>query len=463
MTPKATRVFAAMLLAAAAMPTERLWALPPAGAPAESTPHRPEADPPSVHGVLAGVSSRYRKSMTCERINVEVRPEFGRTARSIFTLRLDPRGDDQSGAVRPAVALELGSLRLLAETLTGSTPGGRLTAVHTRNPGTYFRTEIAGRGTLASTALSVLPPLPLPQLDLALWNPSSESPVAMLTPYARRIQWEGAAADPRQPQRVTLKGRCEGGTITLVARGDVLQSVEITSAADRTAVRIAIAPVQPCREEDMVIAVEGRAPVADISELQPRAGVLRTGAAVPEMPLTGLDGAAVNLKDLMTPSPEYQPAPPVERLVLLLARQTQAQGEGIERRLGGVRLAALAAEMRRLERESFLGDPASRDAPLIPPMAFAQVLVFETAPAADALLATLRAERERWGDHLAWTTEPRSTVDLFAVGGESMAIVLDRGRRLVAAIPITDSTTGEQVADQIALALMEAAEETSRP
>lgn len=404
--------------------------------------------------VIARVRARYRAGPVCERMRIEVRADSGRVARSWVVARMDGR---------KALLLDLGTLRIAADDRS-------VTAVHERNPQTCFSTTLPGTGELTLERLwQVIPPVPLPQFDLA-WAEDAER-LESFGVYARSVRWERAEREQRSsvggPQRVLVTGVCDRGKVVLMVRGDQLQQVDIRDDVQQATIRIQISPVLPCRAEEMRLKVEDRTAVAALSDLQPRSGVLRIGAAVPEMQLSTAAGQVQRLKDLYTPPAEYLPAPPADRLVLVFSRMGRDPLAG-PAKWARVEGDVLGRELARLQREIYTATasppltgerPAERDAGLLPAFNFAEVMVLEAPPAADALLALIKRERDAWGDHLAWTTNAAASVDLFATGGESLVIVLDGSQRLRSVIPIGDHATTESVLDQITASLIERAGE----
>lgn len=417
---------------------------PPAG--------RVEQATPSVRDVLRRVAMRYRGGPTCERVNVEVRPDGGKVSRSTLLVRLAPRVRD--GKCEPSLLLELGRLVV-------GVSDGVLTAVHSQNQGTYFATEVGNPIDSASLA-AVLPPVPLPQLDLARWDGVSDDAAALpdrVGVYARGISWQAVEVEARRPERLTVKGVCAGGTISAVVRGDALQSIEIRLGSPETTIGLTIAPVLPCTASQVRLEKGERARVGSLGELRPQSGLLGHGAFVPDMPLTGVSGQQVRLRELREPPVEAIPAPLAERLALVFIRVGSSNGEGADRMVGRVRAGVLSGELARLRASSYppAGKPDGEpgDAVVVPPINYAAVLVFDAAPSPDALLAVLKREKDVWGERVLWTTEPRPTIDLFAGRGESAVAIVDGGQRLMASIPIGESMTTEQLLDQVTLGVLE--------
>ncbi|MFN7022233.1 MAG: hypothetical protein ACK4WH_13025 [Phycisphaerales bacterium] len=415
----------------------------------------PAAEParPSAGDVLRRLAARCRGGPTCERLNVEVRGEGGKVMRSALLVRMSPT--IREGVAHPELLLELGPLRVYAG-------GGRVSAVHAQNAGTFFTTGVAEPVTAGALG-AVLPPLPVPQLDLVSWNGCSDEAAQLpdrMTPYARGIVWQSVEPDGRRGDTVKVSGTCEGGTIVLSVRGDLLQSVEVKLREPETVLRLAISPVMPCDAGQIKLDLAGRTPVRELSELRPRSGLLAPGARVPDMPLTLLSGQQALIKELCAPPEEALPASDAERLVIVMVRASMVGGDGLARGVGRVRLPELAAELRRIRAESFSQDRRGEERLVratveIPPMNFVLALVWEAAPDPDVLLTALKDEKGSWGERVVWSAESGTTIDRFAAHGESAAVVLDSGGRLVGTVPIGPGMTTEQLLDQLTLVLVE--------
>lgn len=445
-------------------------AILPAAAPGSQPSGAP---PPSPDEVIAAVVDRYRSAPTCERIRVEVRSESGGVSRSWAVVRMVPGAE-------PRIGLELGPLRIVAD-------GRSLTAVHERNPSILYSAPIPGEGPISTRRLlEALPPVPIPQLDLLL-APDPLRP-DLLTPYARSVTWTAATADARSPGRLILTGASDRGGVTLTVKSGQIQSLGIRDDSRGVTIRLQHSPILPCRAEDLDINTDGRTPVASLADLQPRSGVLRPGSPVPDMSLSTSGGGVQRLKELLSPPSDLLPAPEVERLVLLFVRYpTDSAGAVLPPQTGRVDLAEAARALARLRLEAFVPtiNPSplegrrqdQSEGPLLRTFNFAQVMVLERPPAAEALLGLIQREQQAWeaaerslgtdgrrgsvtrldGDHLAWTTDARSSIELFGGPREAgaLAVVLDANQRLRSVILLTERTTTESLIDQITAALME--------
>lgn len=416
---------------------------------------------PSPTEVLKQVQDRYRTTTVCERLGIEVRSDSGRVARSWAIVRTAPGADVASG---PRVMLELGALRIASD-------GREFVAIHERNPQTCFTAAVPGEGVLTSSRLRlVLPPVPIFQLDLI--GAETVDRIDEFTPYARNVQWTEITADARQPGRFTLSGSADVGRVTMQVRNEQVQSVDIRDDQRGVTLRIQASAVAPCRDADLLIDASTRTRVDRLSDLQPRSGVLRVGSTVPELQLSTAAGQMQRLKELFAPPATYLPAPDADRLVLVFTRRDKPNWSQ-PRSFGRVELSELGRQLALLQREVYSprhsqpGD--GDDSPLLATFNYAQVMVLESPPGAEELLSLMKNEQRIWGsgggeagvegdaagEHLAWSTEGRTSVDLFAASGESAVVIVDASFKLRQVLVIGDHTTTEQLIDQITAALMD--------
>lgn len=409
----------------------------------------------------------YQSAPTCERIGIEVRtpgPVPGtpqRVARSSFIVRVQP--GENPGEVA-ALALDLGQLRIWADTADRS-----LAVAHSRDASTFFQSDLAPPLTSAALA-RVLPPVLIPQLDLA----SSNSVSTSLWPYATEITWNSVEQDANAPSRRTIRGTFSSGSVTITTSAARLRTLTIDLPAKSTSITLNCSPVGPCDVHKAAIDPARRTRVDSVEDLKPRAGTLRVGVRVPEMPLTraGSGSTKWSLGDLLAPPEEAlrtnPTTPAAEHAVLVLQRVLPQGTASALARFSTDRLAELLIPMRRASFLPKTGPEAERDpAALLARFGLAPVLVMSgpTPPAPDDILRRLREADEKWGGRtgersqveILWSTEASATIDLFAPGAEAVIVILDADSVLRAVITIDPQATTDQVADQIAAALFELA------
>jgi hypothetical protein len=140
-----------------------------------------------------------------------------------------------------------------------------------------------------------LPPLPLPQLALAL---SKDIAREALTPYSGAVTWSSATlrheAEAGQ-ELVTIVGVAERTKVTLVARHDTWRLASCTTEVDRGAsvIRMTVEPAGGIDDRAMDIGAERRQALESFAQLGPRPGDVAVGQAMPRLVLTRFRGAPV--------------------------------------------------------------------------------------------------------------------------------------------------------------------------
>jgi hypothetical protein len=453
---------------------------PPSPPPAAEKPATPAPTGPSANDAILELQSAYRNAPICERIQVEVHypapaPAIGtRIARSSVSVHLsgpaETAPDTKPGSTEaPApqdqiIALELGALRIYAAR-------GRLTAIHSRDPATYFQAAIDDQPTSRSLA-AALPPILIPELDLK--TAPADAPCSAFWPYATDITWQSVEVDPKHPSKRTIRGTCTEGTLSLTTLNQRLRTLTIDLPAKQTSLVLNFSTFGPCDPARLAIDTTRRQRVDAMDELRPHSGTLRIGVRVPYMPITqglgGQAGTGWDLGALLQPPAKAQlaGATPAEHVILIFLRDPPLPSAADETKEKRFDPEALARILRSLRTEAFAAhapapttqppDTESKSADKDPALhiarfGFAPVFVM-AKPNPDDLLARLKAAGPDWPAVL-WTTEAKSTIDLFAPTSDAAAIILDSEFVLRAVVPIDPSQTAEQIGDQLAASLFE--------
>jgi hypothetical protein len=436
------------------------------------------ADDPTAAAVIAELSRAYAAGPVCERVGVEiltpgVTPAAGpRKTRASIIVRLAPPAEDRAGSTG-ALTLELGQLRItMADDATGADAhaGGRLIATHAGNRGTYAAWDLApaGPGRVRSVDLErVLPSVLAPQIDLAAGPRAGEAVVRDLGTFARGVTWTGVTVDERHADRRTITGAFEHGTVRLTTAGSPagarLKTMLVERPDQAASMSLTFSTLSPCDPARSVrVDTAARTLVPGLDELRPRGYTLRLGVRVPDLPLTRVGGEKWELDELLTPPPDaaLKGAKPAEHAVLVFVRSLPP---GATTTLGRFDAGALAAALLRLRNTAFGLSPAggpdqppTEPRPPIAPFGIAPVLVV-SGLSADELLARLRGAASTWGRDVMWTTDPAGSIDLLAPGAEAAVAIIDSERVLRGVVIVEPESTAEQIADQIAAALFEAA------
>jgi 2-amino-4-hydroxy-6-hydroxymethyldihydropteridine diphosphokinase len=448
--PAARRALAPMLAVAASAVMGIAGPAPAAAAP---RPLSPQAQPrPSefpIEVALKALHDAYHQRPFAERVTVTARRGGSPPAerRDEAVIRYHPGrapGDEHDGPEQPRLLLALGGLRIAAA-------GTTLVAVHERDAGTCFRIDDPA-GVLSVEALSrLLPPLPFPQIDLAL---SSDLPPRRLTPYADAIRWESAVLDDADaPTRLTILGSASGRRVQVVidpATGR-LREFSLALGAEGSpsgTLDLRCAPLDLAPDTAWEIPTDGRARVESFADLRARPGDLRPGDTIPNLALSFPDGRAWSIAEDLAPLAaehflEGDRLPPAPCLLLLLVRQPSA---GSPRSPDEPALAAAIRAASAIVRESTSPRPAAPapgpdstpapSAPVPPRCALRTALVFE-APGRD-LAERVRAAVALWSQAgpALWTASPATTLDRLDPAASAAIAVIDANRTLRAVIPL---------------------------
>jgi hypothetical protein len=277
---------------------------------------QPEAVPVDV--TLDDLYAAYAQP-TAEEMTVRVRGPQGPERNDTLVVRVDP-GDD---AGRPRrLLLELGQLRVFAE-------GGKLRAINSNVPSKYFEAPFDGPLTPAAIA-GLLPPLPLPQLELATTPRASGFHAP--TPYTTGITWSEALAQATvRPHTMTLTGSGPTSTVTVAAHLASARLIRISATIrgrdGETAMELACRPLEPGDPATWALPIDGREPVRSLTELRPTAakaqGQIAPGEVVPEMSFSRPDLSAWTLSSALGGAPGTEES--AKPLALILFRHTAGE------------------------------------------------------------------------------------------------------------------------------------------
>ncbi len=387
----------------------------------------PGSDPTVDASILCGsLVSAYATSRTQERLALSVRAGDGTPTTSEVTWRFDP-GPPMERSLR----LELGPLWVYVK-------GDRLIAVHTEHPGTYAEVPLPG-GLTGEALADVLPPLPFPQAVWAL-GPGGRGGTAEVLAMT---QWVSTEKTEDSPCGMRLEGRAGGSPVfaTISTQRPTLCAWQMPAALHSAfQISITTTALTPTEPFEWSIPVESRTRVASIADLKPLDPPVAVGQRVPTLGLMTAELVGWSLAealDTQSDGPLNRPGgqAPVEHFAVLILTRTAAQR------------AAAAAEQARAAAVEVRADLDRRrhSGRTTLPRCFVRLVnVVELTDMTDP-----KGERARASANPVPTSEP-STVPLFAPGGQALldtfvrgagvvALVVDQGERLVAAIPIDTS------------------------
>ena len=336
-----------------------------------------EIDPATVLSDLRGA---YRSRAIAEEIRVKVRAD-GEHGGETMVLSMSAGG---------ALHLDMGASKVWADSSGLRVSPGREARV-------YY--EAPSKDVLA-TVERELPPIPVPQLVLAL---ASDWEKRDLTAYARGVRWTRARVFPEAlPPVALLEGRGEGCEVEIEmdAQSGRLRRMT-TKLGGGGLIEVEAEPLPTPGDDVFVFDVESRTRVATLTDLSAQAKLLHVGDEAP----------AWELFSWPEPTQSLAFAGPA---VVVMFRDT--------RELESVVRVARAAQ------ESVMGEPAGTWA-----MWCVQVIDFEDQPrsAVDLAYSTLAVKLGSRFERLWFVRGGATTVDRFTSSGANVLLVVDSNRRIV--------------------------------
>lgn len=226
---------------------------------------------------LRSVARAYSRGAFAESVTVNVQGQGVSRGDSLLFARTDDG----------RVLVQAGALTLLGS-------ANEVAAVHELDRLGMYRASVPN-GDALRTWRENFPPLPLPQLALAL---SKDIAGQTLTPYAGPVTWTSATLR-REPdtgeERVSIVGTSERTKVTLVARHDSWRLLSCITEIDRgtSVIRLTIEPASGFDERAMDLGAERRVALDSFAELGPRRGDVTLGQPMPGLVLTRQRGAPV--------------------------------------------------------------------------------------------------------------------------------------------------------------------------
>ncbi|MDX2117462.1 MAG: hypothetical protein SFY96_04690 [Planctomycetota bacterium] len=352
----------------------------------------------------------------------------GTERRATVVLRVD-RGD--AAGFRPRqLRLELGSLLLHAD-------HSMLLAISRLEPRSCFETELA-RGLRPQELAAVIPPLPLPQIALALGD---DSALADPLPYVRNVTWSGVESKQLAGKPVyVVKGTSRSGEVSITldqVSGRLRQmSADVLAAGSegRIRVELVVNQIDPGDPNGWTLSSADRERVAALDLLGPRAGDLTVGQKFPSLPI--LDAALAPF----TPADVLGTANPPGALVLVAFRPSADTDEA------RLILADAKAGIGALQ------GLAIKSAKGIAPLAVRPLAVLEGEEIAVDRLAAWHARwdavdqktlGQRFGSMLS-TSSSGIALDRFGPGLAAALIIIGGDQRVLGVVPLDGRADDER-------------------
>jgi hypothetical protein len=460
------RVFAPLVVLCATLIT------PGAAMTKQPAPQPTPPTPPALTPDEAFAAARlfYRSNAVTERVSIAVRVAragqvgqagAGVSRTSTILVRTQP---DAADPAKSRVWLQAGRLRLFAA-------DGAIALGTDRADGAWFTTSVPTPLSLAELE-KILPPMPIPELEL--WQPLSPadgSPLR-LTVYARATRWESVKPDSRAGSgsaggggaapRV-LEGSCTGGRVTLELdpKTSRLRAMRVTLAPPiNTSVEWSFSAVNA----DTVPFTINTDPARKAASIEDFLGRITDQAVASRLDcakLTDLDGRSADCTSLWPAEQSQQSRRVLVFMPMGLDPAAIRLSPDIERALGAV--------SERL-KESPVSPPRARLALAIDTTADGGVVAPPEAGATDErVLMTVQKCVDVFGPPLRgangpslFTTDRRWASAYLPIGCVLAAVVLDERMFVRAVVPLMPDETGGGV-DQFDAELRAALGEQASP
>lgn len=460
------RLFIPLIVLCAALIT------PGAAMTRQPAPQPTPPTPPALTPDEAFAAARlfYRSNAVTERVSIAVRVAragqvgqagAGVSRTSTILVRTQP---DAADPAKSRAWVQAGRLRLFAA-------DGAITIGTDRADGAWFATSVSTPLSLAELE-RILPPMPIPELEL--WqapSPADGSPLR-LTVYARDTRWESVKPDTRAGNGSgagvgprTLEGSCTGGRVTLEldARTSRLRSMRVTLAAPiNTTVEWSFSAVS-ADTVPFTISTDPARKAASIEDFLGRTSDQAVASRLDCAKLTDLDGRSTDCTSLWPAEQSQQSRRVLVFMPMGLDPAAIRLSPDIERALGAV---------SEWLKESPVGPPRARLALAIDTTTDGGVAAPPEAGATDErVLMTVQKCVDVFGPPLRgvngpslFTTDRRWASAYLPIGCVLAAVVLDERMFVRAVVPLMpDEGGGGDGVDQFEAELRAAWGEQASP
>lgn len=379
-----------------------------------------QPQPIPVELALAMTRDAYRAGAVADRVAVTFTDAQGRRATDRLVVRIDVT------APSPIVALDLDRLHV-------SITRGKLIATHDAEATTCWTADVPDPVT-PEAIQATLPPLPIPQLALALSSDGS-----LTTPYTPAITWRLAEIDnAARPPSLTLTGRAGDAPVTLKLDPTTghIRTFEVHFAPDKDAAALLVqcSAFDPGRSADWVIDVGARRPVGKLAELTTPPRDLLEGDVAPDLKAFSLDLEPWTIHEAVG---EAEQAHPIA-IIAFRGATEDLRADQIRRDVIG----AQESLARELEQSAH---------PSLTVHAVTVVDLSETDLDAIRALATRWVNTiptEQFDSTLRWTSDSAHAIDAFVPGTDAILLVIRADRQLAGFVPLDSASDDPPALDE---------------
>lgn len=381
-------------------------------------PEPPEPDPIDPGLVLDLLGEAYAAEPVTDQLLVTLSLPGRPTRRGRLIVRIEP---GVLGSPMPRrIALELGNLRIDA-TAT------RIIAALSENESECVVQELAEGESFGEAISRMLPPLPIPHLDLLGLSGTAQT----LTPYVTGATWtEGTSSPDLLVPVFELFGDAQTGPISLrvdASTGRLMEFKATLIGSDPEGIDgelvVEIMPAGPDETIDWILDTKGRNQLPSIRLLGGKISQLTQGQRLPDIRLHRHDLEPWSLAETMVRRAD------AEFIVFVLFRL----GDGPE--IDQLNLDGAIAGLKAVRRVI--------KSVVIEPVAVISLAELQEDRLGDiggywaAAAAEVEEERAADPEAVLYGTAPARLIEPFVPGAGALMVVVDRQRSLAAAINLT--------------------------
>jgi hypothetical protein len=392
---------------------------------------QPDPPPLSPAAVLAQVRSAHRAGPIADEVTVQLTLGPRRTRSASLVVRVDARDP-----AAPLFRIEFDSASV-EPSLVAVYAASTLAAANSDNENDRWIVESPGLSL--SDILAHLPPIPVPELRLAL---DADDRFDQPTPYTPDVNWFSAelspAPRPSAPSWIVLRGQSSAGPVQAAFDASTLRfrsfHAELHNGTTELTLDLSAKPVDPGDPATWRLTTAGRRTVASLSDLAPQRAPIPVGDFVPDLSCTHANGSVWSLYQALTVLPAPAPGAPAPAVALVLFRTS------------GDDVALASGEASARLALSALRQAASPAVPL------------ETHLIAAIDLAAYGEQwpalQQRWGAEAAaglapgWAT-PSTTIDRYVPAARAALVLIAPDRRLLAVTTLDEPSDAGTLAERI--------------
>lgn len=392
---------------------------------------------------MASITRAYRAGPIAESVRVTIQ-RGDEVREDTLTVRVLSPATTGHAMLR----LELGPLRISAAT---DSITGQIIAQHVRDTTAYASWRFEGPLT-PTTLARYIPPVPAPQLALALGDPSAD-----LIPQAPAITWHGATRERLAGRSIVrLTGRSRNRPVTLRADATSGRLIDLTAmiGSDDPPTRLTLTctPIDPGAPELWLLSTAGRQRLASLAQLSPRPVPIRPGEPFPLPILLDRRAQPWLIERALASSPRTgrRPETPLAALVFFDAHDADTLDATLAEARTGLDAIGLAQQELTARANAAIEQGGRATLVRFHPLPVALIALAQARQQRTRVFeATDRAWPDEQADRVCWSPSIGLTLDRIAPGARTVLALVDASGTLVDVIPLDGRPDAQAIADEL--------------